>query len=157
MGIAMESETDTGVVDFPAIFKTRLEYCRALQSLSIRQMELIQANDYSAMLQVLSQKQQLLERFDSLNQRHPELWQLWQNTREELEPEWRSDCEQMLAESESILDDVLQRDNDGTELLSERRDQTQRQLQSIASGSQVHTAYRDSLAPVTHRHLDVDQ
>jgi hypothetical protein len=51
---------------------------------------------------------------------------------------------------------IIQEEKSSTEQLTSRRDETQRRLQTITQGSQVHDAYHDSLAPSTHRRLNVD-
>jgi hypothetical protein len=143
-------------LDVAAVVKTRLEYCRALRALSVRQMELIESEDDAAILQVLSQKQQLLEEFSRAPQQ-TQFRQQWRASRDALTPDLRSDCERMLAECEAVLDDVLQREQAGADRLAARRDNSQQQLQMITHGAQAHGAYRDCLAPATHRFLDVNQ
>jgi hypothetical protein len=69
----------------------------------------------------------------------------------------RRSCEAALAESETLLAELLEHERESTTVLARRRDETRRQLQNIASGGQANEAYRDTLAPATSRHLDVDQ
>ena len=63
----------------------------------------------------------------------------------------------MKALSTALLERLLEQERVSTESLARRRDQTAAELRTVASGSRVNQAYRDSLAPVTHRHLDTDQ
>ncbi|NOX54382.1 MAG: hypothetical protein GXP27_08040 [Planctomycetes bacterium] len=144
-------------IDFSTIFATRREYCRILLEMSRRQFELVQNADYAGLLELLGRKQRLLGRLDQLNQSHPDLWEQWRQRRDYLPAEARSRCERILKESEDLLAQVLAQEKQGTDLLTAQRDATQQQLETIAQGIQTQEAYRDHLAPATHRRLDVNQ
>lgn len=143
--------------EFLNIFKSRREYCQALLELSSQQSELIAGDHFEQLLTLLGQKQRLLARLDELRARQPELWQQWRVERAAMEPDLRDDCEHVLAETEAILADLVQHENSSTEFLTDRRDKTRQKLQTASQGSEVHSAYRDGMAPTTHRHLDIDQ
>jgi hypothetical protein len=149
------NQSATCIPDFSALFHTRREHYRALLELSRRQIDLIAADDYTGLLVVLGQKQRLLGRLDEMNGQHADLKRQWHDRRESLDPDLRDDCEHILAETEAILAQLLEEEQQSAGRLTERRDETRRQLQTISRGSQVHDAYRDTLAPATHRHLDV--
>ena len=141
-------------LEFLETFRTRREHFQALLTLSRRQKQLIAESDYSELLAVLGQKQRLLGRLEELNRHQPDLRRRWQDQRESLDGVLRDDCEHLLAETEALLAALLDEEQTSTSELSARRDETQRQLQAISQGSQIHDAYRDQLAPATHRHLD---
>ncbi len=143
--------------DFLKVFNARREHCFALLELSRKQLNLIDSEDYHTLLETLGRKQRILGHLDELNQLHPNLRVHWKSLRETAEPELRDQCEHALAETEAILAEILKEEHEGTDHLTERRDATQKQLQSLSQGTQVHTAYRDNLAPTTHRHLNIDQ
>ena len=142
---------------FLEIFRGRRDGYRALLELSHRQQTLIEADDYTELLAVLGRKQVLLSRLEDVNRRYPDLREQWQASRSALPAEHRSTCEHLLAETEHCLAELLLVEQSSTESLTTRRDATQHELQAIARGSQAHEAYRDHLAPVTHRHLDIGQ
>ena len=143
--------------EFLTIFQTCREHWRDLLELSRRQMALIEADDYPQLLSLLGQKQRILGRLDELKQQHPGLRERWLSRREAVDPELGDDCDHVLAETEAILAELMKEEQVSTERLTGRRDKTQRELQAIANATDVHKAYRDSLAPATHRHLDVDR
>lgn len=146
-----------GVSDYLKIFKSRREYCRALLDLSQQQRAMIAAGDYGQLMGLLSQKQRLLGRLDEVARAEPTFWQQWTTRRDGFETGARQDCERVLEESEQILAALLEEENAGTTLLTERRNATQKQLQAISAGSQAHDAYQDPYAVSQARHLDVDQ
>jgi hypothetical protein len=139
------------------VLNARRQHCRSLLDLSRRQRSLIDASDYSQLLSILGQKQRLLGRLDELNKEHPDLKSRWKQIRDAGDPDWRDDCEHVLAETESILAELIEEEEQSTDYLTRKRDATQKELHAVTEGSRVHDAYRDSLAPATHRHLDIDQ
>ena len=139
------------------VLNLRRQHCRNLLDLSRRQRGLIDSSEYSQLLTILGQKQRLLGRLDELSKQHPDLRAQWKTLRDTAEYDLRDDCEHVLAETEAILADLLSEEQQSTDHLARRRDDTQKQLQAVSQGARVHDAYRESLAPSTHRHLDVGQ
>jgi hypothetical protein len=142
--------------EFLRIFQTRRDYCQALLELSREQSDLIAADDYTQLLVLLGRKQRILGRMEELGQRQPQLWQHWRSERDQLDPAARAACDAVLADAEAILAELNQLEQTSTEHLAQRRDDTRRQLESLAQGVRVHDAYRDPHA-ATHRRLDVGQ
>lgn len=149
----MASACDT---DFSGVFELRRDYCRALLDLSNEQRKFIAADDFTELLAVLGKKQRILGRIDELTRQRPNLWRNWKSQRDEMAPEIREQCDHLLAETEALLADLLAEEQRSTEELTDRRDETQTQLQEISRGTRVHEAYRDGLSPSTHRHLDLN-
>jgi hypothetical protein len=143
--------------DFQRIFRVRRERCAKLLELSRRQSELIAVHDYTSLLSVLGRKQRLLGELDQLGQELPELWANWRQERDRLDGECREDCDHLLAETEAILADLVLEEKRSAASLTQRRDSLREQLESISTGARVHDAYRDNLAPATHRRLNIDR
>ena len=143
--------------DFLDTFTARREQCRALLELSRQQHELISNNDYDKLLVVLGQKQRILGRLDEMKTRHDDFVVQWKLHRGALDPETRDDCDHILAETETILVELIGEENDSTKQIVRRRDAAHSQLRLLGEGQRVNHAYHDSLAPATNRHLDVNQ
>jgi hypothetical protein len=143
--------------DILDILKHRRSHCRDLLDLSRRQNRVIDASDYSSLLVVLGQKQRVLGRLDEIKRRYPELGRQWSALRETGLPSVRRDCEAVISETEAILAELVQTEKDGAEQLCQRRDATRQQLESIAQGVHVNETYRDNVAPLSHRFLDVNR
>ncbi|HEX6984968.1 MAG TPA: hypothetical protein VF170_06305, partial [Planctomycetaceae bacterium] len=62
-----------------------------------------------------------------------------------------------LAATNRLLAEATAAERDAVEELARQRDETSRELSEINAAGRVHSAYRDALAPVTHRSLDVDR
>lgn len=149
--------TPTQKIDYPKLFSVRLEYSKALLKLSFQQQALIDQDDYSGLLDVLGKKQRLLGQLDQYTKKLPALWKRWKGDRDLLSLEQRETCEEILSESEAVLSTLLENEDTSTKSMVDRRDRTKQQVQSLNQGEKVGEAYRDSLAPTTHRHLNIDQ
>jgi hypothetical protein len=149
--------TSTQNIDHPKLFSVRLEYSKALLKLSIQQQALIDQDDYPGLLDVLGEKQRLLGQLDQYTKQLPTLWEQWKSERDQLPTEQRETCDEILSESEAVLSKLLENEDTSTQSMVDRRDRTKQQVQSLNQGEKVGDAYRDSLAPVTHRHLNIDQ
>lgn len=149
--------TSLQMIDYLKLFSVRLEYSKRLLKLSFLQQDLIDQNDYTGLLDVLGQKQRLFGQLDQYTKQLPMLWEKWRSERDLLLADQREACEQILQESEEVLAKLLKNEDTSTQCMVDRRDHTNQQIQSLNQGEKVGEAYRDSLAPVTHRHLNIDQ
>lgn len=143
-------------LDFVSAFRTRREFCRALLEVSRQQAALIASDDYAELLDVLGHKQRLLDGMRQHTQQTAAVWSQWRQARDGLPEKPRSTCEQLLAETEAILAELVAHEKDSTDLLTTRREATQRELLAVSRGAHAHEAYRDHLAPMTHRHLNIN-
>ena len=138
-------------------FVDRRQCFAELLQLSREQHQLIDTDDYTTLLVVLGNKQRVIGRLEEIARMNPYLGADWQTHRDRLPPTMRKGCEQVLAETEGILVDLMEEERQCTQFLTHRREETRLQLQGISAGQNAQSAYRDSLAPVTHRTLDVDR
>lgn len=138
------------------ILESRHDTCRALLELSRSQASLIEADDYSELLAVLGRKQSLIERLAETKRSHEHVWTNWKSVRAELASDSRDRCDELVERTESLLAELVQLEETSTRSLVARREETRVELRRIDDGSRTNMAYRDSLAPSTHRHLDID-
>jgi hypothetical protein len=138
-------------------FRTRRDYCRSLLELSKRQPELIDRDDYTLLMETLGQKQRILGRMEELKTRHADISKSWPHDKSLLAADDRHACEELLAESEQLLVQLMTCEQQSTDSLIERRNRTESELHSLAEGSRVHEAYRDAHTPAARPRLDVDQ
>jgi hypothetical protein len=143
--------------DFLTTFADRRQCFAELLELSKRQLGLVESDDYAQLLNLLGGKQRVLRRLEAIGRGRPQLWDEWRTERERLSSSDRRACERTLAETEALLEQLLEHERVSTESLTRRRDRTAQELRAVATGSRVNLAYGESLAPVTHRHLDRDQ
>jgi len=149
--------SDANIANILQIMQTRRQHCRRLLRLSQQQRELIDTDNYTQLLAVLGNKQRILVRLDELKSRHPHFGRDWLTQRDSLDSSIRTEGETILSEIEAILSELLELEKESTRVISLRRDDTKRQLEILSQGTQTHEAYRDALAPVTSKYLDIDR
>lgn len=131
--------------------RERRDLCRALQALAVRQRETLETRDYDALIACLGERKTLLGRLAAVTPGPGD----WADSREGLPAAMRAEGDALWAETRSLLAGLAEAETLAIAELTSQRDATQAELREIASAGRVNAAYRDSLAPVTHRSLDV--
>lgn len=139
------------------VLQHRRKHCRDLLELSRRQHQFIEAGDYTQLMSTLALKQRILGRLDEVKRRYPELSRQWTSLRESGLPGVRQDCESLIAETETILADLLASEKEGTDQLTERREATRRQLEAVSQGVHINQVYADTTPILNHRFLNTNR
>ena len=92
-----------------------------------------------------------------MKRRFPELSRQWTALRDSGMPAVRNDCESLIADTESILAELLESEKEGTTQLTERRDATRRQLEAVSQGVNVNQSYADTTPVLNHRFLNTNR
>lgn len=117
------------------VLQRRREYCRAMLELSRRQSELIGAGNFTELLQLIAQKQRVLEQLSELGQMFGGIVGYWKSVRGSLATDLRVQCQLAIDDSESLLAESMTLEKQGTAMLSQRRDETQGRLKEIGEMS----------------------
>ena len=136
-----------------AILYERRDLCRSLAELSAQQRRALTERDYDALIRIAGEKGKVLDRLAALA---PPVRDAVDKG-ESLSSEERDGANLLLDESNRLLESAAEAERDAIAELVELRDATQQELREIAAAGKVHSAYRDALAPVTHRSLDIDR
>ncbi len=134
--------------------QTRHEYCRALLELSQRQRGHIAHRDFSDLIDVLSRKQRILGRLDSLKYQQSAVVEEWNRQRDRLTSTVRDRCESLLRETETLFVQLLKEEECCTVALQQSRDEVRRQLDELSNSQEAHRAYGVGVKPET-RVLDI--
>lgn len=110
---------------------TRREYSKALLHLSHEQKQLIEQDQIAELIQLIAKKQRVIGLLNDLGKAYGGMSVWWRMTRHELSDEMRADCERVIAQTESILAETLACEQSGTDVLTERRNETQRELMEL--------------------------
>ena len=118
-----------------------------LRELARRQMPLIEANNMSDLLSLLSAKQSLLSQLqrvegqlDPFRHQDPERRQ-WRS------PEDRQRCAQTAAATRGLLEEIMEIERRGESRLRENRDRTAQRLDRVHQAGEVQSAYLEIIAP----------
>lgn len=133
------------------LLRVRKELCCSLRTLATDQAQALSERDYDRLIAVLAEKSRLLDRLGQLTEPVREY------SSSHLDPDERAAANTLMADANLILMELADAEHQAVAELLSQRAVTERELREIAAAGQVHSAYRDSLAPVTHRSLDVDR
>lgn len=132
----------------------KFEYARLVDGFSAQQQTFVDGGDYDGLVRLLGQKQAAVEQLQAASQATPPLLDQWKRNRDQLPQVLRDQCERWLAATEKFLADTRQRDEQCTQEVQQRRDETQSQLAAISAAINTQDAYAD---PIESRHFDMNR
>ncbi len=153
MASATEPTDSRKQPDLLDVLQRRREYCRAMLELSRRQIGLIDDGNFTELLQLIAQKQRVLEHLAELGRSFGGIVDFWKTVRDRLAGDVRSRCQAALDDAESFLSESVALEKQGTAVLSQRRNETQGRLKEIGDTSSGLTGAGGGHAP-TSRLLD---
>jgi hypothetical protein len=143
------------LTQFVQSLNTRRGHCAHILELSRRQPELIADGRYAELVDVLHQKQHVLERLAELSHAGTGGAESWRAGRLAVPADLRERIESLIDDVERLLRDVADEEDQSIGRLRQRRDKTASELRAISEGAQAQRAYVDSFAPERHHRLDV--
>ena len=117
------------------VLERRREYCRAMLELSHRQAGLIDDGNFTELLQLIAQKQRVLEHLAELGRSFGGIVDFWKSVRDRLPADVRSKCQSAIDDAETLLAESMALEKQGTTVLTQRRDETQGRLKEIGEAS----------------------
>lgn len=135
MTIATQQPDSSQQPDLLDVLQRRREYCRAMLELSRRQVGLIDDGNFTELLQLIAQKQRVLEHLGELGRAFGGIVDFWKSVRDRLTDDVRSRCQAAIDDAESLLSESMALEKQGTAVLSQRRDETQGRLKEIGDTS----------------------
>lgn len=148
--------SDPCMPEYLAAFRERRAVCAALLELSRAQAECIRKDDFTELLDLLQQKQQLLDDVARAARDQGLAWSSWSDQRDRLRAADRSECERELALVENLLAELLREEQAGAQLLTTRQVVTQRELAAVNQEVRVREAYDGSTVGGGARHFSID-
>lgn len=121
--------------DLLDVLQRRREFCRAMLELSRRQVGLIDDGNFTELLQLIAQKQRVLEHLAELGRSFGGIVDFWKSVRDRLSSDVRSRCQAAIDDAETLLAESMELEKQGTAVLSQRRDETQGRLKEIGDTS----------------------
>lgn len=122
---------------------------RRLRELSAQQRTLITGDRPDTLLNLLRERQTLVAALAQLNQRLAPYRRNWETLHRALPDEQRTQATALLGEINTLLQCILQTDQEDSALLSVRKQSVGQQLGTLADGRAAHAAYGRQTAPQT--------
>jgi hypothetical protein len=117
------------------VLQRRREYCRSMLELSRRQAGLIDDGNFTELLQLIAQKQRVLDDLAELGRSFGGIVDFWKSVRDRLAADVRSKCQSAIDDAESLLAESMALEKQGTTVLTQRRDETQGRLKEIGESA----------------------
>ena len=135
MTTATQQPDSTQQPDLLDVLQRRREYCRAMLELSRRQAGLIDDGNFTELLQLIAQKQRVLEDLADLGRSFGGIVDFWKSVRDRLAVDVRSKCQSAIDDAESLLAESMALEKQGTTVLTQRRNETQGRLKEIGEAT----------------------
>lgn len=142
--------------EFLQAFQHRHEYSRALLELSNDQQRCIDESDTTMLLEVLTQKQRVIDEYINLRNQQPNLAADWKSIRNSVSLEIRLKCDHYLEQAEAMFLKLMESEKQCTQQLSEQKNKTEQQLRTVTAGAAAHHSYHDEEVTNAPRHLDIN-
>jgi len=149
--------TATPQPDLLSVLRRRRELARAMLHLATRQQELISQQQFSELLQLIAQKQRVLEQLTELGQSFGGIVEHWRSVRDRLPQELRQQCQEAIDDSEHLLAQIMDLEQQGTAVMTRHRDETQKRLQEAGHAVEARSASGTSLQTPQPAFLDVSR
>ncbi|MFQ5489580.1 MAG: hypothetical protein ACE5GE_02560 [Phycisphaerae bacterium] len=114
---------------------------RNLRRLADRQRHLIHEGDSSPLLSLLCDRQKLTESLLQVGRELAPHRERWSQTRGQLDPGYRLEAEEIIAEVNGLLGEIIKLDEEDARLLSSRRTQTAGMLRTHRNTQRAVSAY----------------
>jgi DNA-directed RNA polymerase subunit F len=137
-----------------AALRERLANVERLHQLSSRQGEMIAAKRTDALLGVLSQRQALIDRILSTQDRFHAMAIEVTARISELAPDRRAEIRSILDTTESRLVEILERDKSDEDVIRARRSEIKDEVSANTTARRAHTAYVSARPASTNRFAD---
>lgn len=132
--------------DWPARLLASLEQQWALverlEQLARRQGELIEARKNDDLLKLLSERQQIIDRFLAMQASMSSVTENLDDQLEQIDPPQRGRIQQLIADIGSALDTVMKHDEHDRGTLQTSRNETKQEMTNLGTASRARQAYR---------------
>ncbi len=112
-----------------------------LGALSQRQSDLIASGDTNGLLELLVQRQQVIERLAEINVRFEPYKRSWADFWEPLDGPTRARLQGLIREVQTLVDQIMAQDDKDYAALAQCRDQVAQDAKRLNRGSAVNRAY----------------
>lgn len=134
-------DSGDGVQRLIGLLTEQRDLYQKLEALSQAQHALVTGNDPGRLLDVLSQRQALLDRLGALAEQIRPYQQEWPRVRASLSGEQGKILDRLVHEVNKLLGSIIQRDQADSQLLAARKSAAEEGMQRMQTGKQAGSAY----------------
>ena len=120
-----------------------------LREISLRQSVLIEAGDMTELINVLSVKQRSIAALQAVDRELAPYRDQDPGQRQWRSPAARAQCAQLATECERLMSEIVQREQQSEQRMTQRRDEVATRLEIVHSAARARTAYDHDPIPTT--------
>lgn len=138
----MTTQTQTNWAgDLIALLEQQRDIYRRLDELSQSQSELVASGEAEPLLDVLAQRQSLIDELTRVNGRLDPYKQQWPTLFNQLDDASQQRIRALIDEVQKLLDRIIEQDEKDRQALSAQRDRAGDSMRQLSAGSAVNQAY----------------
>jgi hypothetical protein len=141
--------TPPTVAELLHAFRDQISIVRAILELTVEQRQFIAEDDYASLKHLLERKQRLVNHLDRRRAEYADIWSAWGQSRHTLSGADRTACDHSVAQLNDLLRDLLSVEQSSIDTVSERRNSTLRELQTLSAAYETQHAYQSMPPPIT--------
>lgn len=127
---------------------------RQLKELAGKQSQLVDGSDPEMLLKVLAGRQRLIDRLALVDRELEPIRDDWRDVSESLPKEQREEAQELLADVQKILGEILASDEADWKSLNQQQQKVAGQIQNASKGQKLNRAYGQSMANSKNRYFD---
>lgn len=112
-----------------------------LNELARKQTDMVAGGDSEMLLRILAGRQRLIDRITQIDRELEPYRAEWARISESMAPAERQKAQELVADVQKLLGEILDRDKRDTEMLSGQKQQVSSQIQSASVGRRMNKAY----------------
>jgi HPt (histidine-containing phosphotransfer) domain-containing protein len=128
--------------------------CRQLQDLARKQSKLVDGSNPEMLLRVLAGRQRIIDRLATLDKELKPIRHEWQKIALALPPAQRTQAQQLVAEVQDILGEIITRDEKDTQVLYSQQQKVAGEIKTTNVGKRMNQAYGQNNTVEKNRYLD---
>jgi hypothetical protein len=144
---------DVGAHLLQLLSQQRLLY-QQLRELAQKQTSLVDGSDPEMLLRLLAGRQRIIDRLGVIDRELKPIRSQWQEIAKSLPDTQREQAQQLVEEVQTILNEILIRDEKDTETLSNQHQQVAANIRNTTTGKRMHQAYGQNKNTGQSKYLD---
>ncbi len=125
-----------------ALIAEKHEVLVQLRAVGVQQTDVVASGEITALLKLLSAKQQLIARLQHLERELKPYYATDPEQRTWRSPEERSNCAKQAIECNALLEEIVRLEKLGAEKMNERKNEVAQQLHQVHAAAHVRSAYQ---------------
>ncbi len=151
MGSGQAQEIGVRLIDL--LTQQRL-VCRQLRELAQKQSDLVDGKNPEMLLRVLAGRQRIIDRLAVIDKELKPMRQAWEAVSEGLPVAQRDQAQELVAEVQGILGDIIARDEKDSQTLRSQQQQVSSDIRGTSVGKRMTQAYGKSVGSGGSRYFD---